>query len=137
MPSGVGFEASGKAWILEYNSLPDGGIAPAGTGTRFFSRSPEDDMKASAIREDIFNEAVTQIEAAYGQLGHRLGWRFLATPRATLNCHGQTAFITLNPGGRSLNPTHAVASSEVGSAYIYESWKNGLPPGQSPLQQQV
>lgn len=85
---------------------------------------------------DLFTDCLGQIEEAYTRLGHRLGWRFLATPRRTLNSGSRVAFITLNPGGNGIDPTHGVGSCEGGSAYVHESWK-GYPPGQSPLQQQV
>jgi hypothetical protein len=85
---------------------------------------------------DLFADAVAQIEAAYVRLGHRLGWRFLATPRRTLNRRARIAFITTNPGGRGVDPDHGEASCEAGSAYLHESWK-GRPPGNERLQQQV
>src|SRR3954464_13905018 len=85
---------------------------------------------------DLFLDAVAEIEEAYVRLGHRLGWRFLATPRRTLNRRARFALITANPGGRAVNPHHGVASCEPGSAYLHESWKQS-PPGQEDLQVQV
>ncbi|MCY4440620.1 MAG: hypothetical protein OXE53_10495 [Deltaproteobacteria bacterium] len=78
---------------------------------------------------------VESIGAAYERLGHRLGWRFLAGPRRTFTCRAPFALITLNPGGRRENPDHPRTSSENGSAYWIESWKE-CPPGTSPLQLQ-
>ncbi len=48
----------------------------------------------------------------------------------------RVAFITLNPGGSSIDPSHGVESCEAGSAYIHESWHRGAP-GASVLQLQV
>jgi len=85
---------------------------------------------------DIFDDTVKRIEAAYRQLGHQLGWRFLVGRRRTLSPTARTAFITLNPGGRQKPKDHGEASSEGGSAYLLESW-SGRPPGESKLQKQV
>jgi hypothetical protein len=84
---------------------------------------------------DLFLDSVAEIRAAYARLGHRLGWRFLATPRRTLARDARAAFLTLNPGGDRIDPTHGVESCEAGSAYVHERW--GFPPGASPLQRQV
>ena len=54
--------------------------------------------------------------------GHRLGWRFLATPRRTLSRDARVAFLTLNPGGDRVDPTHGVASCEAGSAYVHDAY---------------
>ena len=71
---------------------------------------------------DLFGRAVAEIEAAYARLGHRLGWRFLATPRRTLGGAAEVAFLTLNPGGTADDRRHPRASCEAGSAYLYEAW---------------
>ncbi len=81
---------------------------------------------------------VESIKAAYTRLGHQLGWRFLAGPRRTLTSRAPFALITLNPGGARENPDHprtSLTSSEKGSAYWIESWKE-KPPGTAPLQLQ-
>jgi len=85
---------------------------------------------------DLFTDAVTRIEAAYSRLGHRHGWRFLATPRSTLNADATLAVVRLNPGGELVDPSHGVESCESGSAYVHEEWKPSSP-GDSPLQLQV
>lgn len=83
-----------------------------------------------------FDTSVIEIQDAYARLGHRLGWRFLATPRGTLCSDAKLAFVTLNPGGDGIDPAHGVESCEAGSAYVHESW-GGCPAGVSPLQRQV
>lgn len=79
---------------------------------------------------------VESIEAAYAQLGHQRGWRFLAGPRRTFTASTRFVFITLNPAGTHEDPAHPRTSSENGSAYWIESWK-GYPVGTEPLQFQV
>lgn len=79
---------------------------------------------------------VESIEAAYAQLGHQRGWRFLAGPRRTFTASTRFAFITLNPGGTCEDPAHPRTSSENGSAYWIESWKE-CSAGTEPLQFQV
>ncbi len=78
-----------------------------------------------------------EIERAYADLGHQLGWRFLTSPQHTLSASTKIALITLNPGGSIDRPDHPRASSEAGSAYLVETWRNGLAPGAAPLQRQV
>jgi hypothetical protein len=85
---------------------------------------------------DAFDAYVLRIETEYQHLGHRLGWRFLTSPRRTLSTTTKTLLLSTNPGGNRIPEDHPTASSEAGSAYIVESW-NGLPPGQAPLQLQV
>lgn len=62
-----------------------------------------------------------------------LGWRLLYSPRRVLS-GARVAFIGLNPGGRSIDPTHGEFSSEAGSAYRkdVENWGRN-----SSLQDQV
>lgn len=84
----------------------------------------------------FFDNRCAEIEAEYGRLGHKIGWRFLSGPKANLNRTTQVAFITLNPGGRNDPPDHPHESQERGSAYLIESW-DGRPAGQSNLQIQV
>ena len=79
---------------------------------------------------------VESIEAAYARLGHQRGWRFLVGPRRTFTASTRFAFITLNPAGTHEDPVHPRASSENGSAYWIESWKE-YPVGTEPLQFQV
>lgn len=84
----------------------------------------------------LFNDCCADIETAYHQLGHQLGWRFLSGPKATLSSASRIAFITLNPGGDYDSPEHPRESQEAGSAFLVESW-DGKPAGQSKLQVQV
>jgi hypothetical protein len=86
--------------------------------------------------QTLFDTCCTDIEAAYGRLGHRLGWRFLSGPKANLNPSTKIAFISLNPGGNYDSPDHPHESQERGSAFLVESWE-GRPAGQSKLQIQV
>ncbi|WP_346896223.1 uracil-DNA glycosylase family protein [uncultured Roseibium sp.] len=62
-----------------------------------------------------------------------LGWRLLYSPARVLS-GARIAFVGLNPGGASVDPTHGVFSSEKGSAYCkdVEDWKTS-----SGLQDQV
>lgn len=84
----------------------------------------------------LFQACVGDIERAYSDLGHTLGWRFLMGPRATLSPATRYAFITLNPGGDFEPSEHPRASREDGSAYMVESWP-GFGPGEAPLQRQI
>ena len=90
----------------------------------------DDSLDISALER-----RVETINAAYTRLGHRLGWRFLAGPQRTLTSRAPFALITLNPGGARENPDHPRPSSEKGSAYWIESWKE-KPPGTARLQLQ-
>ena len=83
-----------------------------------------------------FEQFISDIEQAYERLGYSLGWRFLNVSRNILHQDPPIAFITLNPGGRSIPIDHPPASCESGCSYIVESW-NDKPPGHSPLQVQV
>ena len=92
---------------------------------------------------DLFDWAVAEIEAEYERLGHRIGWRFLMSPRRTLRRGASTVLLTLNPGGKVDPVGHPKASHENGSAYVHERWPSDgatgalLPPGRAPLQRQV
>lgn len=83
-----------------------------------------------------FEQFLSDIERAYEQLGHTLGWRFLNVSRNVLHQDPPIALITLNPGGRTIPHDHPPASCESGCSYIVESW-NEKRPGHSPLQVQV
>jgi hypothetical protein len=83
-----------------------------------------------------FDSGVAAIKAAYGSLGHTLGWRFLTGPKATLSSGADIGFITLNPGGNSEPPDHPNASCEGGNAYLTETWPGSFA-GVAPLQRQV
>ncbi len=85
----------------------------------------------------MFDELVAEIEAEYHRLGHTLGWRFVTSPRRTVSPKTHIVFLGLNPGGKQDRPDHPSASSEAGSAYVVESWGEGVEPGQDGLQQQV
>ena len=86
---------------------------------------------------DMFLEWCSDIQDAYVRLGHKMGWQFLTSPQATLSRHCQIALIAMNPGGSIERPDHGRESSEAGSAYIVEAWKEGYAPGGAPLQVQV
>lgn len=78
----------------------------------------------------------SKIEEAYLKSGNKMGWRLLASPAAVLD-EADVAFLGLNPGGNVQRAEHGELSMLTGSAYVVESWGNGLTPGQSPLQKQV
>jgi hypothetical protein len=82
---------------------------------------------------NLFTDAVTQIEDAYDELNHKLGWRFLYSSSRTLSSNVPIFFAGLNPGGNS--PEKPIASVEKGNAYRVEPWKNGHH--HNKLQQQV
>ncbi len=84
----------------------------------------------------LFERCVRDIDRAYKQLNHTLGWRFLSVPKCTLQGDIEIALVTLNPGGAHKPVNHAEASSEAGSAYAIESW-DGNPPGEARLQRQL
>ncbi|MBK9519673.1 MAG: hypothetical protein IPO09_20565 [Anaeromyxobacter sp.] len=86
--------------------------------------------------EGKFDWAVKEIEQAYVQLHHRMGWRFLLSPRRTFVRGARTVLLSLHPGGNAEYPEQPKASCERGSAYLLESWHD-RPPGQAPLQVQV
>ena len=85
----------------------------------------------------LFEDTVKRIERFYKDRGYRLGRRFLTCSRKVLDGTPQVALITLNPGGKRQRPDHPKNSCEEGCAYLVESWKNGKPPGEAPLQIQV
>ena len=84
----------------------------------------------------LFEDCVRDIDAAYKQLGHTLGWRFLSVSKHVLDSPVQVALITLNPAGDSIPPDHPWESCEVGVSYLVERW-DGAEPGESRLQVQV
>lgn len=84
----------------------------------------------------IYEQCVREIEDAYSELGHQLGWRFLSVGKDVLDAPAKIALITLNPGGNVNPPDHPTASCESGVSYLVESW-DGAQPGQSKLQIQV
>lgn len=87
---------------------------------------------------DLFEDTIKRIERFYKDHGYRLGRRFLTCSRKVLDGGTpQIALITLNPGGKRQRPDHPQNSCEEGCAYLVESWKNGMPPGEAPLQIQV
>lgn len=64
-----------------------------------------------------------RIQDAYERLGHRWGWRFLASPARTLSAETRLAFVGLNPGGSTYHPPQV--STEEGNAYRVERWGRG------------
>jgi hypothetical protein len=65
----------------------------------------------------------TLIRDTYHRLGHRWGWRFLASPARTLSPETRLAFVGLNPGGARYEPPQV--SVEEGNAYRVERWGPG------------
>lgn len=90
------------------------------------------DISADAER---WQEAIQHMyEARARRFPHAaLGWRLLYSPRQVLD-GARVAFIGLNPGGRSVDPTHGKFSAESGSAYRSEIENWGAS---SALQDQV
>lgn len=94
-------------------------------------------MGAGFMEVDDYSRLLrARIEHAYQTSGNKLGWRLLASPAAVLD-GADIAFLGLNPGGSVQRADHGELSMPNGSAYVVESWGNGLTPGQSPLQKQV
>jgi hypothetical protein len=83
-----------------------------------------------------FEALIKEIESEYGHLNHTLGWRFLTSPKSTLQSETENCFITLNPGGDKITHEKDKKSCENGSPYLYESWKSCLP-GEESLQKQI
>ena len=67
----------------------------------------------------LFDSLVERIERAYDELGHRLGWRFLYTPRRTLDARSRLLFVGTNPGGSEY--VRPIPSVEDGNAYRVET----------------
>jgi hypothetical protein len=80
----------------------------------------------------MFEEAISQIERAYSDLGHSLGWRFLYSPISTLSASTPFLLVGLNPGGRE---HHISENVEEGNAYRLERW--GKKNSFNPLQVQI
>lgn len=90
----------------------------------------------STSANSLFEQCVREIEDAYAELGHQLGWRFLSVGKDVLDTPVKIALITLNPGGNVNPPDHPTSSCESGVSYLVERW-DGAQPGQSKLQIQV
>jgi hypothetical protein len=86
--------------------------------------------------DELYRASCAEIEARYTASSNALGWRFLMCPRRNLSPDIRVAMITLNPGGATEPPDHPRESSEVGSAYLHETWP-GHEPGSAPLQRQI
>ena len=86
--------------------------------------------------DEFSSELKQRIEKFYTQHGYQLGWRLLASPKATL----QTADIALigqTPGGDRDYPEHPNFCTRPGeSAYRDEVWGD-YRRGEAPLQKQV
>jgi hypothetical protein len=77
-----------------------------------------------AAGETLFDSLIERIERAYDDLEHRLGWRFLYTPRRTLDAPRRLLFVGTNPGGSSYEAPQP--SVETGNAYRVEThWGSG------------
>lgn len=83
-----------------------------------FGTSDLNDTQADAQRWEamIDRQYQARLESYPDQA---LGWRLLYSPRRVL-AGARVAFIGMNPGGRSVDPTHGKFSSEAGSAYRKE-----------------
>lgn len=68
----------------------------------------------------LFYGCVDRIVHEYERLGHRLGWRFLYSPRATLRADVPILLAGANPGGSYAEPP--LASVESGNAFRVERW---------------
>jgi hypothetical protein len=92
-----------------------------------------DEASMSLEHVPVLQQLPTRIQDAYDSLGHKLGWRFLATPAGTLAPETKLAFVGLNPAGSTYEPP--LFSTERGNAYRVERWgANGSP---TALQVQV
>ena len=74
-------------------------------------------------QKQMFEAAIASIEAAYPRLGHTLGWRFLYSPKDTLDPMTEVVFIGLNPGGKTFEEPKR--SFERGNAYLWDPWDSG------------
>ena len=84
----------------------------------------------------LFDQCIADIEQAYTDLGHTLGWRFLCVSKRVLQTRPKIALLTANPGGNKVAPMHPFSSCEHGCAYISENWGTA-EIGQHKLQRQV
>ena len=84
----------------------------------------------------LFQESVLSIEGFYKSHNYQLGWRFLNCSKSVLCNDPKIAFITLNPGGKSIPEDHPWPSCEAGSSYLHEVWGNAQRGG-SNLQIQI
>jgi hypothetical protein len=97
---------------------------------------PSEPGRAPARPLSAFDSLTAEIAAAYGRLGHTMGWRFLMGPARTLGPHTRLAFVALNPGGGSDREyAPGVPSVERGNAFRpeIEEW----PAKHRSLQRQV
>lgn len=77
-----------------------------------------------------------RIDTAYNDLGYEIGWRLLASPKATLQT-ADTALIGLNPGGDRIPDDHPYFCMPPGkNSFRDEQWGTH-EFGQAPLQKQV
>jgi hypothetical protein len=90
----------------------------------------------SADPQDVFVGAIKRIEAAYSEMGHSHGWRFLCVSRRVLRSDPGIVLLTSNAGGNGIPADHPPASCEDGCAYLSESWGSSKPV-ESALQVQV
>jgi len=93
------------------------------------------EVDTTTMLKELFDNSCAAIEREYQRLEHRIGWRFITGPKATLASDTKILFISLNPGGDFDPPDHPHESSENGSSYLIESWK-GKPKGKESLQVQ-
>src|SRR3954463_7677340 len=84
----------------------------------------------------VFRTLVADIEHAYQELGHQLGWRFLCVSRQVLRAPIDVALVLLNPSGEKIPLDQPTESCEHGTAFVTESW-GGAPPGEHKIQIQI
>lgn len=78
------------------------------------------------------------IDRNYHDLGYTMGWKFLATPAATLHPDARLLILGLNPGGDASNDLGPTASYEPGNEYRLGHWPEHNYAGHpTRIQQQV
>lgn len=77
-----------------------------------------------------FEHYTALIRDAYSRLDYSLGWEFLYTPAATLQCPNGFMLVGINPGGDAFDIAESV---EDGNAYLIQKWS----PDGARLQHQV
>jgi len=113
-------------------------VEPCGTTSYWWPENKVGDNMSPKPGENqsLFDECINDIESAYKELGHSLGWRFLSVSKSVLNGPVKVVLVTINPAGNEIPPDHPWPSCENGVSYVVERWGNALP-GQSKLQIQV
>jgi len=84
----------------------------------------------------LFEECISDIDFAYKDLGHKLGWRFLSVSKSIFDAPIKLVVVTINPAGNEIPKGHPWESCESGVSYVVEKWGTSLP-GEETLQIQV